>query len=200
MSYWNGCSTGGRQGLKEAQRFPNDYDGIVAGAAANPRTRLSSWQIWLAQGVLGPQNHIPASKYRVIHKAVLEACDATDGLKDGLISDPTRCHFDPKTIECKGADAPTCLTAGQVAAAERMYTAAEDILGRADLLQRGAWERTRLGHAGARAGAVHCGDRSIPLRRVSRTRVGIGTRSIWIATSRWPTTWITTPSTRPIPI
>jgi len=123
LSYWNGCSTGGRQGLKEAQRFPADYDGIVAGAAANPRTRLSSWQIWLSQGVLPPENYIPASKYPVIHKAVLDACDAADGLKDGLIADPTRCNFDPKTIECKSGDAPTCLTAGQVAAAQRMYTA-----------------------------------------------------------------------------
>jgi feruloyl esterase len=123
MSYWNGCSTGGRQGLKEAQRFPDDYDGIVAGASANPRTRLSSWQIWLAQGVLDPKNHIPAEKYPVIHKAVLEACDAADGVKDGLIEDPTRCHFDPKTIECKAGDEPTCLTPGQVEAATRMYTA-----------------------------------------------------------------------------
>ncbi len=123
MSYWNGCSTGGRQGLKEAQRFPGDYDGIVAGAAANPRTHLSSWQIWLAQGVLDQHNYIPASKYPMIHKAVLEACDAADGVKDGLIEDPTRCHFDPKTIECKAGDEPTCLTAGQVEAAKRMYTA-----------------------------------------------------------------------------
>jgi feruloyl esterase len=123
MSYWNGCSTGGRQGLKEAQKFPDDYDGIVAGAAANPRTRLSSWQIWLAQVVLDPHNYIPPSKYPVIHKAVLEACDAADGVKDGLIEDPTRCHFDPQTIQCKAADEPTCLTAGQVEAAKRMYTA-----------------------------------------------------------------------------
>jgi feruloyl esterase len=122
MSYWNGCSTGGRQGLKEAQRFPEDYDGIVAGAAANPRTHLSSWQIWLAQGVLDAKNHIPASKYPVIHQAVLAACDAADGVKDGLIEDPTRCHFDPKTIECQAGDQPTCLTSGQVEAAQRMYT------------------------------------------------------------------------------
>jgi feruloyl esterase len=123
MSYWNGCSTGGRQGLKEAQRFPEDYDGIVAGAAANPRTHLSSWQIWLAQGVLDPHNYISPSKYPVIHQAVLQACDAADGVKDGLIEDPTRCHFDPKTIECKAGDQPTCLTAGQVEAAKRMYKA-----------------------------------------------------------------------------
>jgi feruloyl esterase len=124
VSYWNGCSTGGRQGLKEAQRFPNDYDAIIAGASANPRTHLSTWQIWLAQGVLkDPPNYIPASKYPAIHKAVLEACDAADGLKDGLLNDPSLCHFDPKVIECKEGDAPTCLTPGQVDAARRMYTA-----------------------------------------------------------------------------
>ena len=124
ISYWNGCSTGGRQGLKEAQRFPNDYDAIIAGASANPRTHLSTWQIWLAQGILkDPANYIPASKYPVIHKAVLEACDAADGLKDGLLNDPTLCRFDPKVIECKEGDSPTCLTAPQVEAARRMYTA-----------------------------------------------------------------------------
>jgi feruloyl esterase len=124
VSYWNGCSTGGRQGLKEAQRFPDDYDAIIAGASANPRTHLSTWQIWLAQGVLKDQrNYIPASKYPVIHKAVLEACDAADGLKDGLLNDPSLCHFDPKVIECKEGDAPTCLTPGQVDGARRMYAA-----------------------------------------------------------------------------
>jgi feruloyl esterase len=124
ISYWNGCSTGGRQGLKEAQRFPDDYDAIIAGASANPRTHLSTWQIWLAQGILkDPSNYIPASKYPVIHKAVIEACDATDGLKDGLLNDPTLCHFDPKVIECKEGDAATCLTTAQVEAVRRMYTA-----------------------------------------------------------------------------
>src|SRR3984893_7461218 len=110
ISYWNGCSTGGRQGLKEAQRFPDDYDAIIAGASANPRTHLSTWQIWLAQGILkDAPNYIPASKYPVIHKAVLEAGDAPDGLKDGLLNDPPLCHFDPKVIECKEGDAATCL-------------------------------------------------------------------------------------------
>jgi feruloyl esterase len=124
ISYWNGCSTGGRQGLKEAQRFPDDYDAIIAGASANPRTHLSTWQIWLAQGILkDAPNYIPASKYPVIHKAVLEACDAIDGLKDGLLNDPTLCHFDPKVIECKEGDNATCLTPPQVEAARRMYTA-----------------------------------------------------------------------------
>jgi feruloyl esterase len=118
LSYWNGCSTGGRQGLQEAQRFPGDYDGIIAGAPAN-RTAFS---LWAAFAVLkDPQSFIPASKYPLIHQAALNACDARDGVKDGLIEDPTRCKFDPKVLLCKGADGPSCLTAPQVEAAKKMY-------------------------------------------------------------------------------
>ncbi|MGP0076391.1 MAG: tannase/feruloyl esterase family alpha/beta hydrolase [Bryobacteraceae bacterium] len=115
LSYWNGCSTGGRQGLKEAQRFPDDYDGIAAGAPANPRTHLAFAALWIAHANLkNPGGYIPPAKYPAIHRAVLQACDALDGLKDGLIADPTRCHFDPETIACKGADTSECLTAPQI--------------------------------------------------------------------------------------
>ncbi len=121
LSYWNGCSTGGRQGLKEAQKFPDDYDGIIAGAPAN-RTAMP---LWVAFAVLKEKaSYIPAAKYPVIHAAVLDACDARDGVKDGLIEDPTRCKFDPKVLLCKGADGPSCLTAPQVEAATKVYTAA----------------------------------------------------------------------------
>ena len=120
-SYWNGCSTGGRQGLKEAQRYPADYDGIIAGAPAN-RTALA---MWIAFALLKePASYIPASKYPLVHQAVLEACDARDGLKDGLIEDPTRCNFDPKVLLCKGADGPGCLTAPQVEALRKIYSPA----------------------------------------------------------------------------
>ena len=126
-SYWNGCSTGGRQALMEAQRFPNDFDGIIAGAAANPKTHLDAWRIWMAQAMFKDQaSAIPVSKFAMIHEAVLAACDATDGLKDGLIQDPTKCHFDPHAIECKGGDAPTCLTAAQVAAARVVMSPAKN--------------------------------------------------------------------------
>src|SRR5580692_2400762 len=115
ISYWNGCSTGGRQALVEAQRYPADFNGIIAGAPANNRIHLYAWSISLAQTVHKDEaNYIPPSKYAMIHKAVLDACDAVDGLKDGLIGDPTRCHFDPKVLVCKGDDAPSCLTVGQV--------------------------------------------------------------------------------------
>jgi feruloyl esterase len=117
-SYWNGCSTGGRQALKEAQMFPGDFDGIIAGAPGN-RTALG---LWVAQALLkDPASFIPAAKNPLIHHAALAACDASDGLQDGLISDPTRCKFDPGVLLCKGADGPGCLTVPQVEAARKVY-------------------------------------------------------------------------------
>ncbi len=124
-SYWNGCSSGGKQGLKEAQRYPNDYDGIIAGAPANYWTHLTAATVWVGAATHKDEaSFIPPAKYRVIHDAVIKSCDAVDGLKDGLIDDPRRCHFDPATIACQGADAPTCLTAPQVEAAKKIYSPA----------------------------------------------------------------------------
>ena len=121
LSYWNGCSTGGRQGLKEAQMFPDDYDGIVAGAPAN-RTAIS---LWIAHAVLkDPASYIPPAKYPAVHQAAVAACDANDGLKDGLIDDPTKCRFDPQVLVCKGEDTSACLTAPQVEAAKKIYSPA----------------------------------------------------------------------------
>jgi len=118
-SYWNGCSTGGRQGLAEAQRYPDDFDGIVAGAQANPRTRLGAWHLTVGTAALkDPAAFIPPSKYPAIHRAVLAACDAADGVKDGLLNDPPRCHFDPTVLTCKGPDGADCLTPRQVEAAK----------------------------------------------------------------------------------
>jgi feruloyl esterase len=121
LSYWNGCSTGGRQGLKEAQKFPEDYDGIIAGAPAN-RTAIS---LWIAHAVLkDPASYIPAAKYSIIHQAALNACDGRDGLKDGLIDDPLKCDFDPKVLLCKAGDSAECLTGPQVEAAKKIYSPA----------------------------------------------------------------------------
>jgi feruloyl esterase len=121
-SYWNGCSTGGRQGLMEAQRFPADYDGIIAGAAANPRTTVNAFQLSLSKMLLQDDaSFIPPAKYRLLHEAVVSACDRLDGVKDGLISDPTRCHFDPKTLQCPSGDGSVCLSANQVASARALF-------------------------------------------------------------------------------
>ena len=123
LSYWNGCSTGGRQGLKEAQQFVEDYDGIVAGAPANFFTHLSAQYVWIGQAIHdNPAALIPSSKLPMIHAAVVRACDALDGVKDGILEDPRRCDFDPKALECKGADGPTCLTAPQADLVRRVYS------------------------------------------------------------------------------
>jgi feruloyl esterase len=126
-SYWNGCSTGGRQALTEAQRYAADYDGIIAGAAAIYTTHLQGAQVWSAEVVHKDEaSYIPPAKYAVLHAAVLEACDELDGVKDGVLENPTKCHFDPQKLSCsnvtKDADGPSCLTAPQVEAARQIYT------------------------------------------------------------------------------
>ncbi len=121
-SYWNGCSTGGRQALTEAQRYAADYDGIIAGAAAIDTTHLQGAQVWSAEVVHKDEaSYIPPAKYAVLHAAVLEACDELDGVKDGVLENPTKCHFDPEKLLCKDADSASCLTAPQVAAARKLY-------------------------------------------------------------------------------
>ncbi len=127
VSYWNGCSTGGRQGLKAAQKYPADYDGIIAGAPANFMTHLGAHSLWVAQATLkDPASLIPREKFAVIHQAVLDACDALDGVKDGVLEDPRRCHFDPKTIQCTAGDLSGCLTPPQVEAVRRIYAPAKN--------------------------------------------------------------------------
>ena len=122
FSYWDGCSSGGKQGLKEAQRFPNDYDGIIAGAPANNWTHLLASGVWIAQS-----NHngeavvLSNDNLALLHRAALDSCDLLDGLKDGLISNPPDCHFDPGKLLCKGTDRFVCLTHPQVEAAEKIY-------------------------------------------------------------------------------
>ena len=122
FSYFSGCSGGGRQAFMEAQRFPEDFDGIIAGAPGYNRTAQSFQLVLAAQATLSdPASFIPASKYPVLHEAALKACDAQDGVTDELISDPLRCKFDPKVLECKGSDKADCLTPAQVTAAKKIY-------------------------------------------------------------------------------
>ena len=124
-AYWSGCSTGGRQGLKEAQRFPEDFDGIVAGAPASNMTGLLTQSIWVAQAAAG-DGAIPKEKYPALHQAVLDACDTLDGVKDGVLEDPRRCKFDPSAIQCQSGDNVSCLTADQVTAVRRIYSPARN--------------------------------------------------------------------------
>jgi hypothetical protein len=121
-SYFSSCSNGGRQALMEAQRFPADYDGIIAGAPANFWTHLLTTAIVDSEALLADSaSYIPASKVPAIEAATLEACDALDGVKDGVIDNPPKCHFNPSTLLCKGADSDSCLTAPQVAALQKLY-------------------------------------------------------------------------------
>ena len=118
-SYFSGCSNGGRQALLEAQRYPADYDGIIAGAAANFWTHNFAGFVWDEQALA--EAPIPPGKMEAIEKAALDACDARDGVKDGVIDDPTRCHFDPSTLLCHGDESDQCLTQAQIGALKKIY-------------------------------------------------------------------------------
>ena len=121
-NYFVGCSDGGREALMEAQRFADDFDGIIAGAPANYWTHLLTAGLWDERALLDdPASTIPPTKLPAIQKAALDQCDALDGVKDGLIEDPRVCHFDPGKIACKGADSVDCLTAPQLAALRKIY-------------------------------------------------------------------------------
>lgn len=131
-AYFSACSNGGRQALMEAQRFPDDYDGILAGAPANYWTHLLTSSLWDAQATtLDANSYIPSSKIPAIAQAVLAACDANDGVKDGILNDPRQCQFDPATMLCKGADSDSCLTEPQVIALKKLYQGAMDSKGNA---------------------------------------------------------------------
>ncbi len=121
-AYYSGCSTGGKQGLMEAQRFPADFDGIIAGDAANYWTHQMASEVWNGVVTGAPESKLPPEKLQLLQSASLEACDALDGAKDGLVSDPARCHFDPRKLQCKGEDSATCLTAAQVEAVRKIYS------------------------------------------------------------------------------
>jgi feruloyl esterase len=124
-SYFSSCSNGGREALMEAQRYPADYDGIIAGAPAGPFTHiLAAFTVDIQATEADPAAYIPAAKLPALESGALAACDAIDGLKDGVIDDPRRCHFDPGTLLCTGAESNSCLTEPQVAALRKIYAGA----------------------------------------------------------------------------
>lgn len=124
-AFFNGCSNGGRQALMEVQRYPDDFDGIIAGHPATG-TPMQLGRVLVYQHMLAsPDNVLTPAKVELLDKATLAACDVSDGLKDGLISDPRRCQFKPETLKCRGADGPDCLTEGQVETVRRIYAGAK---------------------------------------------------------------------------
>jgi Tannase and feruloyl esterase len=130
-SYFSSCSNGGRQALMEAQRYPEDYDGVLAGAPANFWTHLLTEAISNARALtLEEGSYIPSSKLPAIAHAVNAACDANDGVTDGVLNDPRQCHFDPSSMLCKNGDTNTCVTAAQATTLKKLYDGARDAQGR----------------------------------------------------------------------
>jgi hypothetical protein len=133
FSYFAGCSDGGREALMEAQRYPDDFNGITAGAPAmNFTTQNTFYHGWNAVKNTGGDGKpvLTADKLPILHRAVVQQCDAADGLKDGLISDPFSCHPDPSVVECKPGESPdSCLTHEQVETARAIYAGAHDSKG-----------------------------------------------------------------------
>ena len=126
LSYWNGCSTGGRQGLMEATRYPEDFDGVIAGAPANNQLQLGAWRTNLDTTIRkDPRSIVPRAKMLIVNRSVMAACDELDGVKDGLLSDPMKCQFDPSTLLCRDGDRDNCLTAPQVEAVKLAYAPAK---------------------------------------------------------------------------
>ena len=133
-AYFSGCSDGGREALMEAQRYPDDFDGIAAGAPAmNFQVQNSFYHAWMARSNTDAQGHaiLTADKLPVLHAAALAQCDALDGLKDGQITDPRQCHFDPSVTRCaaNATDAKDCLSAAQVATVKKFYAGPQDAQG-----------------------------------------------------------------------
>jgi hypothetical protein len=122
-SLFASCSTGGRQGLMEAYRYPRDFDGISSTAPANPMVDLMISSLWTGYAALKDQaRNVPPAKFSLVNKAAVAACDAGDGVQDGIIAAPERCGFDPAVLQCQGTDAPDCLTAAQVETLRAIYT------------------------------------------------------------------------------
>jgi hypothetical protein len=129
-SYFTACSDGGREALMEAQRFPGDFDGILAGAPAYHWTALISAATEDDQTLMASAGaYLPASKLPAITAAVLAACDGQDGLKDGVVGNPAKCRFDPAVLACAGAETDSCLMPGQMATLKAIYAAKVDAQG-----------------------------------------------------------------------
>jgi feruloyl esterase len=127
FSYFNGCSTGGRQAVTAAQRYPDDFDGIVAGAPASHTSTQAFGQIWFYQALADPASAMPREKLTLLHDAVLTACDQIDGVKDGVLENPLACTFDPQVLACRqGSDPASCLTPAQVDGVRRIYAGASN--------------------------------------------------------------------------
>ncbi|KAK7019091.1 tannase and feruloyl esterase-domain-containing protein [Favolaschia claudopus] len=126
-SYYLGCSTGGRQGTQAALKYPDDFDGILAGAPATDFNHLIHWSYMLGQHIGAPHPEsspafIPSELWRVVAAEVMRQCDAIDGVRDGIVTEPDLCDFRPETLLCGRASRSRCLTEPQVEALRRIYS------------------------------------------------------------------------------
>ena len=122
-SYWNGCSAGGRQAMVEAQRFPADFDGIIAGAPGLDWTGRAAQAVRVLKVLEKNETaRLSPAQTQLLHRAALDACDALDGVKDGLIADPARCRIDPSVLRCHGEAERGCLSAAQIETARLIYS------------------------------------------------------------------------------
>ena len=120
-SYWQGCSTGGRQGLAEVQRYPTDYDGVIAGAPVYSSTVYSNAMLRVQAFHARPESNLRPEHVPLVQKAALTACDMKDGVADGILTDPRACTWDPKELACSGAASASCLTPAQVETVRTVY-------------------------------------------------------------------------------
>ncbi|KAJ7624364.1 tannase and feruloyl esterase [Roridomyces roridus] len=128
-SYYLGCSTGGRQGTQAALKFPDDFDGIVAGSPATDFNHLSLWQAFMSHFVGAPTSpsapspkFLPASLWPVVSAEILRQCDGLDGVVDGIITEPDECLFRPEAIQCTAGSTTNCLTPIQVESVKNVFT------------------------------------------------------------------------------
>jgi len=144
-SYFNGCSGGGRHALTSAQRYPDDFDGIVAGASSWNSMVMDAARVGINRLVnRTASSAIPASKYPMIHKAVLAACDARDGVSDSVIENPMACRFDYASLQCRDADGAACLTAAQVQSAKALTSPLRHPITGAILFEGHLWPGSEL--------------------------------------------------------
>lgn len=158
-AYFGSCSNGGREALMEAQRYPTDYDGIIAGAPANAWTPIYiAFAQFQFKDLADPSRRISAAKLTALHDAVLAVCDAQDGVVDGLIENPQQCHFDPAVLACHGAETGSCLTPPQMEAVHTLYTGRVDAGGKALVLgyplgSEAGWNEMHFGSDQAKSDA-----------------------------------------------
>ena len=130
LSYFSGCSTGGGQALSEAQRYPADFDGVIAGDPGNNRTALNLTFLWQFLKNHRPGDNatpiVPPDKLVMVRRAAIAACDGLDSVKDDVINDPRQCKFDVGTLACSGAEKESCLTEAQIETMRAIYAGPRD--------------------------------------------------------------------------